>query len=498
MAEEMVGNPSERRELKPAGLLRIAIVLYLVFPFLFLIWQFHPDQLPDGAELLWAFKNSFWQAFFSALGSLFFGWWTALGLIFLSVRRPRLRPVVEILCLLPNFFPPLFILLATLNILDPFPMGIEGIAIIHILINFGLVAVLVAHLTEAKMGSLTEAAYTLGIGQFHYLRRVFFPILKKDLFLIFLFVFVMCFGSFSVPLIVGGSRGTTIELLIYEKIRLSSHWGEAVFLALLQSFFIFGISLWAGRGKSPVSNQPANLRLIAMPTGILLILFSTGLLGMGYWQGLVEGVKAVRNFYEIQSAIAIGFFGSLALGLSVGALTFALLMGVAYATPQAHFEKFMKGYVAPSTALACFCLLILGPNEGFWPFVKIPLAFVMITLNGLYRMGWESHLQSLEKQREAAWILGASPVLVFREITFPQSLRLAGLLSGLAAVWATGDFAVSRILAHRDLSLALMTETLMSSYRLNLATLLSLLVLLAGLICFVFFFWGSRVLSRKS
>lgn len=493
----MVGDPTGRRQLRLAPLLRSALVLYLLFPFLFLIFQFRLQSWPDGAELVWAFKNSFLQAFFSALAAVFFGWWSAMGLISLGKKRRHFRPLLEVCCLLPNFLPPLFILLATLNILDPFPMGIAGIALIHALINFGLVAVLLAGLIENKMGAYCELAYVEGAGQFFFLRKVFFPLMKRDLFMMFLFVFVICFGSFSIPLVVGGARGTTLEVLIYEKIRLSGNWGEAVILALLQSLFIFGLSFVAGKGRAVTGRPTSYMKLIYMPTGNLIILFCAGFLLMGYWQGVAEGLRHLGEFYEVQSAVGEALLGSLCIGWGVGFLSFALLMLIAYVEPAPLFERFLNGYVAPSTALACFSFLLLGPNESFWPFVKIPLAFVMITLNTLYRMGWQSRLQTLRRQREVAWLMGASRGRIFQEIVLPQIAPTAGLLAGLAAVWGTGDFAVSRILAHRDLSLAMMSQTLMSSYRLNMASALSALILMAGLACFVVFFWGGRVLSRK-
>ena len=125
--------------------LRIGLVLFLIFPFVFLLTQFQVTSWPDMGELSWAFKNSFLQATLSAVFSLLIGFWVALGLLSLnSPRTRRLRIVLELLCLLPNFLPPIFILLSALSVIDPFPMGISGIVIIHSLMNFGLAAVLLA------------------------------------------------------------------------------------------------------------------------------------------------------------------------------------------------------------------------------------------------------------------------------------------------------------------------------------------------------------------
>lgn len=478
--------------------MRTGLVLFLLFPFLFLITQFPATKMPDWGELFWAFKNTCAQAFFSTLFSLILGFWVALGLLFFK-GGPRQygRLSLEILCLLPNFLPSIFILLSILNVLDPFPMGIAGIVIIHTFMNFGLVAVLLAGIIETKLGGMIELAYVEGASRWRFLVKGLFPILKKDFALLALFIFIVCFGSFAVPLVVGGGKGTTIEVLIYEKIRLSNDWGNAVLLAFLQSSFIFALSFLASRGKGSHVKRPANLNLLRSRSGIALIVGLSVLYLFGYVQGFIGGLSMLSTFYDLKSALIWNFLGSMLIGLSVGILSYVSLLLIAYCWPKSWFEKFLNGYVAPSTSLACFSLLILSPNEGFYPFVKISIALVLLSLNNLFRMGWDGDLQALYPQLTVAYSMGASRNQIFKEILFPQLSKRAGLLAGIASIWACGDFAVSRILAHRDLSIAMMTETLMSSYRLNQAIVLSSLLIVSGLLCFALCVGGSRVLRRK-
>jgi len=141
--------------------------------------------------------------------------------------------------------------------------------------------------------------------------------------------------------------------------------------------------------------------------------------------------------------------------------------------------------------------LVLTPNEGFWPYLKLPLAFALLGFPLLWRMGWQGSLDSLARQRAVALTLGIEGGAFLRQIAIPQLASRASTLAGLAAVWATGDFAVSRILAHRDLTLAMMTETLMTGYRLNLATVLSLGIFLAAVVVFLALKGAGRVLGRR-
>ncbi|MGZ3772846.1 MAG: ABC transporter permease subunit [Bdellovibrio sp.] len=454
--------------------------------------------MPDWSELYWALKNSFTQAFFSTFFSMLLGFWVALGLLFFNKKSARLsRTFLEIICLLPNFLPSIFILLSTLNVLDPFPMGIPGIVIIHTFVNFGLAAVMLAGIIETKLGGMIELAYVEGASRWQFIVKGLLPVLKKDIALLALFIFTVCFASFSVPLVVGGGRGTTIEVLIYEKIRLSADWGGAVLLALFQSSIIFGLSFIAVRSKASHIKQTANLNLLKSLSGILLVLGISVLYLFGYLQGFVSGLSMLSIFYDMRSALIWNFFGTTLIGIFVGVLSYSGLMLIAYCWPKLWFEKFLNGYVAPSTSLACFSLLLIGPNEGVFPFIKISLALLMLTLNSLFRMGWDADLHALSPQVTVAYSMGASRKQIFKEVLFPQLSDRAGLLAGIASIWACGDFAVSRILAHRDLNIAMMTETLMSSYRLNQAIVLSSLLIVSGIICFLLCVGGSRVLRRK-
>lgn len=482
----------------PRNFFRWLLVLYLVFPFLFLLMQFRLDQWPDWKEFFWAFKNSFLQAFFSAFLSVALGTWTAFGLLcFSDGRRRHYRLILELFCLLPNFLPPLFILLSVLNFVDPFPMGLLGITLVHTIINFGLVAVLLTGLIENKMASIAELALIEGASRRQFLQFAFWPLMKRDLWMLFLFVFAVCFGSFAIPLIVGGGRGTTLEVLIYEKIRLSTNWSQAVILALFQSIFIFAVSSLAMKGRSHSSDRPANLKILRMYSGIVFLGIITALCFLGYLQGLVEGLHQLSSFYEVRAEIFLNFFGSLAMGTLVGLCAYGSLLWIAYCWPKPWFEKFFTGYVAPSTSLCCFAFLVGAPNESFWPFIKIPLAFNLLVLTSLYRMGWDGYLHSLENQITVARTLGARAPMIFKEILLPQISKRASLFAAVAAVWACGDFAVSRIIAHQDLTLAMMTETLMSGYRLGMATVLSVLVAVAGVLCFFICLGVGRVFSRK-
>lgn len=478
---------------------RLLAVCFLGFPFLFLFSQFGAVGSVDGGEILWAAGNSFTQAFFSATFSLLLGFWGAAGLLgFSSDLRRHWRALLEMFLLVPNFLPAIFTLLAALNLVDPFPMGKPGVVLVHVLLNWGLVAVLLAGLIEQKAGGIAELAWAEGCGRWRFLFRGLLPMLRKDLALIWVFVFSICFGSFSVPLVVGGGSGTTLEVLIYERIRLSTDWSQAVVIAALQSALLFGLAWLAASGRTTAKSRPANLRIFSTASGLVPILGMTLFLLIGYVQGLPPGLAQAGIFVELAGDLVRAFLGSLWVGLATGLGCLGLLLAFAALVPSTWFEKFMAGFTAPSQALTAFAFLVVFPNDVVSPLFKIPVALTLLTLPTLWRMGWQSDLDGLKRQREVAATLGAGTRDFLWRILVPQLAPRASTLAGLAAVWACGDFAVSRILAPRDVTMAMMTQTLMGSYRLGLATLLSLSVFAAGVVCFAAMKGVGRVLGRKS
>jgi thiamine transport system permease protein len=162
-----------------------------------------------------------------------------------------------------------------------------------------------------------------------------------------------------------------------------------------------------------------------------------------------------------------------------------------------YLDTFLNGYIAPSTALTCFGLLVYFPADFYWSYIKIPLAFLLLSLPSLYRLGWGEKLKSLDPQIQIARSLGAGSFQILKKITWPQMKSHSRFMSGLVATWVCGDFAISRILSTRDFTLGLIVESLMTSYRLSLASLLSLLLILASGLCFFIVLGLDYVDNRK-
>lgn len=476
----------------------VSIFIFLVSPFLVLFFLLHTGSSLNWSETLWAFKNSFLQALLSSVFAVGLGFFVALGLLKIPERNRVSSSLLIVLCLFPQFVPTIIILIGIMNGLQPFPMGIAGIVLVHVFINFGLAAILIQNQMKALWGETSDVARTMGATRLSYWKRIGIPILKKDLLLIGLFFFSLCFCSFSVPLVVGGGRGTTLEVLIYEKMRLSSDWTAAVYLAWIQTIFVLILSIGTWRARAQTQVRETSLHWLGSYTGIVPLVLIMAAYFASFGSGLIEGIEQIGNLEPLKLDLIWGVLNSIALAaityclliLSLRLLTYGLVV-------PTYMDRFLNGYVAPSTSLTCFGILILLPAENIWSFVKIPVAFIILSLPAVYRLGWGETLKSLQNQIYVAQSFGASPRLIVKQVIWPQMKSTSRFMGALVATWVCGDFAVARILSTQDFSLGLILETLLTSYRMSLASVVSAgLMLLCGL-CF-FVIMGFDYVDRRS
>ena len=94
--------------------------------------------------------------------------------------------------------------------------------------------------------------------------------------------------------------------------------------------------------------------------------------------------------------------------------------------------------------------------------------------------------------------MGSTRFLTFKKIVFPQVFPSILFLSGLGAFWAIGDFAISKIIYGKSVTLALHIGDLVGAYKLELANLLVFLLLFLGLIVFTIFREMKYVISKKN
>lgn len=485
-----------------------AIILVLcLFPYFYLLSQFPAVSRIDGEELLWAVTNSAKQAGLSALFASLLGFILALGLNRLASQATpwarRLDVFLQTGLLLPSLLPPVFIILTFLSWVQPFPFGIAGIVIVQTPIMAGFAAVTLRRQMADKVAELALVAEVLGAGRWLFWRKSF-PLLQRDLLTTAGFLFVWAFTSFSIPVVLGGGRGTTLEILIYEKIRISGDWGAALSLALVQSFLVGGMMVLlptANVANGGFTRGPGHSRLLQSKIGLGLAAIMVASFVLPWLMLSWSGWGYIFSAEGVLPQALQATWLSLRLGLFAGGLHLVVLILFARASFSSWIRLFLRAYFAPSMALLGLCglglqswLVDVDPSRfllfGGFDIAPITYVFCLVVAfaPALYRIGVDGSLADLQEQVQAGRVLGASNALLFARIILPQIWPRLCLLSSLAALWAVGDFALAKFFYDSGETLPLMIENLMASYRIDPALSLGHMVFLVGAILF-FTFW---------
>lgn len=477
-------------------IIQIGIIFFLLFPFIVLLFKLSGPSNFDYEELYWALKNTCIQASLSATLSLLAGFALTIGLLTYA-NFSKYRSFIDIFFLLPNFIPNLFIVVGLMNLIDPFPIGLIGIIIAHVFINMGVVAIYLRDIIQIKLGQSGELAMVLGAGRFRFIKEILIPQIKQDLLELFFYIFSICFSSFAIPMIIGGGRGTNLEILIYEKIRISFDWASALWIALFQSALLFVLSMGSFKYRRHQTPAYFNYKIISSKYILYLFALVYFFFFASFLKGVFEGSYFINDFYLFKNEIISGILGTFTLSLFVGVIILLFLLVLSLVWTKGFFSKFLLGYIAPSSALTALAFILIGGNEGAIIYLKVSFALVILYSSLAYRFGWNSILHDIEMEKEKAKIFGASEVLIYKKIVLPMVIRKAFFISGLCGFWASGEFAVSKIIGQSDFTLAMITETFISQYRLGLASILTVVLLFIGIMIFYIFNGVGSVISKK-
>ena len=290
----------------------------------------------------------------------------------------------------------------------------------------------------------------------------------------------------------GARTGATIEVLIYREFIEHAAIKRALFLAGFEAVLVFMFSLILRVGYSSDKPQARCLRRVFVPQALFVTLFISVVVITGSLHGLSIGLKELLNASVLKKQIFSRFMGTIFETVAVAVLSGIFFVGVFLLSSHKIIDRILAGYVAPSLVLTGFVIYLLIPVEMLSVperLTVISIGFAVLILPSLYRLRGRSMVKSLEGQMEMARIEGANSWFIFRQVVWPQRAREIMWICGLAALWASGDFAFATLIAGRGITLALTAQSLMDGYRMELATVITWLALLTGaavfFICFM-------------
>lgn len=351
--------------------------------------------------------------------------------------------------------------------------GYHGVILAHVFFNLPLAVRLILQGWNDIPAERFRLAQSLGVPTWRVLE---WPMLSRLCPAIFAMIFVICLGTFSVALTLGGGpRATTVELAIYQAFHFDFDLAKAATLANVQ----LGLGLIAG----------AVALWIAPKTG-----FGAGLdrlQGHGryrmMWQRIMDGLwiaaAALFLLLPLMSVLLAGVFNmallpmevwqaalrSLILALGTTALTLTLAIPLLTRVGEAFA---VLGISVSGLVLGTGVFLILQP------FVRPADMALPITMlvNALMALPFVIRIlrPSLEDARahyhRLGQALGLRPWQFWAVIYAPRLIRPLGFAAGLIAALSMGDLGVIALFADGDsATLPLQIYRLMGSYQMEAA-----------------------------
>jgi len=359
------------------------------------------------------------------------------------------------------------------------------ILLAHVFYNYTVVLRIVGGFWANLNPRIEEAARVLGARPRDVLWQVTLPLLAPAIAAAALLVFIFCFTSFGVILILGGVRFATLEVEIYRQTVNLFNLPLAAALSLVQILFTFAM-MWAytrlqARTAVPLDLRPRQQiqrRLIspqdwiivgsnvAMMIGLLLspLLALTersftlgGGFGLRYYAELfVNRRGSILYVPPIQAVINSVAFATVAVVL---ALILGLISASLLARPgrrrnirwlQAIFDPLLMLPLGTSAVTLGFGFILAldePPLNLRTSPLLVPLAHTLVAFPFVVRSLLPALRGIKPSLREAASVLGASPLLVWREIDLPIVGRALLVGAVFAFTISMGEFGATALIA---------------------------------------------------
>lgn len=457
----IVSKGTWRLALLPAAF----ISLFFLYPLWRILWigfSAGAPELGGTGALIWF---TTWQALVSTILTVA----AALPLTaIISNFSFRGRDAVRTLVTVPFVMPTMVV--ATAFVAIGWTTSIWAILAAHVFYNLAVVVRTVGAVWSRLDRRPYEAARTLGAGRLRSFVAVTLPMLAPSLAAAATIVFLFCFTSFGVVLVLGGLRYRTLEVEIYQQAVTFLDLPSAAALSVIQlvgvAATMAAYSRIQRRSAQGLSLIPEAQRLrplnghrwsagsvIILTLGLqlqpLVLLISRSLRGNGAgWRFLVDPgplavtpASAVRNslvFAAITTAIALLVGGMAAWTIARRSGGISGLFDLALMLPL--------GTSAVTIGLGLLVALDRPIDlRGSW--FMVPLAHSLVAVPFVVRAAVPALRSIRAELQEAAAVLGATPWRVWRTIELPLVARPLAVGAGFAAAVSLGEFGASSFVA---------------------------------------------------
>jgi thiamine transport system permease protein len=364
------------------------------------------------------------------------------------------------------------------------------ILLAHIFYNYSVALRIISGFWQNLNPNLTQAAQMLGMSPRRAFWQVTLPLLRPAISAAAVLVFIFCFTSFGVILILGGPRFATLEVAIYRQAVEIFDLPVAAALALLQIVFTFGL-MWfytytQARLTRPLSLQSSHanerpirttrdklvvisnlslmLILLGLPLIALILRSFSGSNGLTFtfYRELFFNRRGSIFFVPPISAV----FNSTAFALvtvilagGLGLISAVMLSrGVQESVRSAPFVSrlstlldplFMLPLATSAVTLGFGYIIALNkpPLNLRSSLALVPIAHTLVAIPFVIRSVLPALRRIRPHLREAAAVLGATPQQVWLSVDWPLIRRALLVGAVFAFTISMGEFGATVFIA---------------------------------------------------
>jgi thiamine transport system permease protein len=421
----------------------------------------------------------------------------ARGFLFFSDKvRSYLRSIVQIAYILPS----LFSILICLNLLPIFPYGHLGVIFIFFIVHLGFSVVYIAEVLQNKVGRLGLISSIYNFKKTDFLIRIVLPLVRKDLLVLGLIIFLSCISSLAIPLVAGGGKGTNLEVYIYEKIFIEQRWTEAVLLGLFQSAILFAISNWilAEKKMRSASLGLANTYNLTSKTAAIFLMTYLAIYAGGYLLRVLQLMIDLPLVQIFDQDFLSALFSSIYIFLGLSAAFMFFLFCCLYFIYRFRQLSLINLFLSPSTVLIGFGMYLIFPVQFVvMDYLKVILGLLFLFAVGLYQTYLATSVAKLQNQILLCHIYKINFSEFVTKIFWPQTRYNIYFLISLVYLISMNEFAFIKASGAQIQTVGTLTEMYLNSYRMNQAYLLSAFSLFTWIVM-IFVLRRFHVYYRKS
>lgn len=405
--------------------------------------------------------------------------------------------------------------------LAPLPpvYGLGAVLLAHVFFNAPLMLRVLSGALAGVSPAQWRMAAQLGLSSWQRFRFIEWPAMRRVIPGLLALVFLLCFTSFSLILMLGGGPSvTTLEVSIYTALRFDFDMALAGRLALLQLAVCGGVvvllTLVTGRSWGAVAGKlrPIRQRGDAEPLArlsdlavllVFLVIAAAPVIAV-VWRGIGPQLVDVLAWPAFWRAALTSL--SIAVMSGLIATILALLLATARTRRQSAnltvwpLDLAISLYLAVSAIVlgtGLFILLRQVADVFFLAPGLVLLGNILVALPFAYRV-LEGRLATLSASHDKLCAsLGLRGWRRFRMITLPAIVPDLGFAAGLSSALSLGDMTIIALFGSQQFqTLPWLLYQTMARYRSGEAAALALWLLVLTLVIFVLFTLASRRIGR--